>query len=160
LLLDEPTTGLDPSTRNEIWGLISSFATSERAIILTTHMMIEADTLCSRIAIVSRGSLKVIGTNQYLKDKYGSGYLLQLNLAQSNEESITSALQYVRTNIHQNAKIATKHAKTLHFHLPRDVSVRDMFTCLYRSESAVIGGINQFFVSQSSLDDVFTALGD
>jgi len=160
LLLDEPTTGLDPSTRNEIWGLISSFATSERAIILTTHMMIEADTLCSRIAIVSRGSLKVIGTNQYLKDKYGSGDLLQLNLAQSNEESITSALQYVRTNIHQNAKIATKHAKTLHFHLPRDVSVRDMFTCLYRSESAVIGGINQFFVSQSSLDDVFTALGD
>jgi len=41
LLLDEPTTGLDPSTRNDIWSLVSSFATSERAIIITTHMMLE-----------------------------------------------------------------------------------------------------------------------
>ncbi|EED88010.1 predicted protein, partial [Thalassiosira pseudonana CCMP1335] len=57
LLLDEPTTGLDPSTRNEIWSLISSFASPERAVIITTHMMIEADTLCSRIAIVAKGNL-------------------------------------------------------------------------------------------------------
>jgi ABC-type multidrug transport system ATPase subunit len=67
LLLDEPTTGLDPSTRNEIWSLISSFASPERAVIITTHMMIEADTLCSRIAIVAKGNLKVIGSQQHLK---------------------------------------------------------------------------------------------
>jgi len=79
LLLDEPTTGLDPSTRNEIWSLVSSFATPERAIIITTHMMLEADALCSRIAIVAKGSLKVVGTQQHLKDNYGSGYLLQVS---------------------------------------------------------------------------------
>ena len=61
------TLGLDPSTRHEIWSLISSFASPERALIITTHMMIEADTLCSRIAIVSKGKLKVIGTQQHLK---------------------------------------------------------------------------------------------
>ena len=65
--LDEPTTGLDPSTRHEIWSLISSFASPERAVIITTHQMIEADTLCSRIAIISKGRLKVIGTQQHLK---------------------------------------------------------------------------------------------
>jgi ABC-2 type transport system ATP-binding protein len=62
LLLDEPTTGLDPSTRIEIWSLLSSFATPERAIIITTHMMLEADTLCNRIAIVAKGAMKVVGT--------------------------------------------------------------------------------------------------
>ena len=62
LLLDEPTTGLDPSTRIEIWTLLSSFATPERAIIITTHMMLEADALCNRIAIVAKGALKVVGT--------------------------------------------------------------------------------------------------
>ncbi|EEC45337.1 predicted protein, partial [Phaeodactylum tricornutum CCAP 1055/1] len=67
LLLDEPSTGLDPSTRNSIWGLIHSFATPERSIIITTHMMIEADTLCNRIAIMKKGKLAVVGTQQTLK---------------------------------------------------------------------------------------------
>ena len=86
---------LDPSTRSSIWGLISSFATSERSMIITTHMMLEADALCSRIAIVSQGKLKVIGTQQYLKDTFGSGYLLQLNLVQSTPENQERAMNYV-----------------------------------------------------------------
>ena len=65
--LDEPTTGLDPSTRHEIWSLVRSFATPERAIIITTHYMLEADVLCSRIALISKGNRKVIGNQQHLK---------------------------------------------------------------------------------------------
>lgn len=159
LLLDEPTTGLDPSTRNEIWSLVSSFATPERAIIITTHMMLEADNLCSRIAIVAKGCLKVIGTQQHLKDNYGSGYLLQLNLTHDNEQSINSLLQFVKANIHEDAKIATKQAKTIHINLPRDVNIQKIFTTLY-SDSAAEAMINQFLISQSSLEDVFLALGE
>lgn len=159
LLLDEPTTGLDPSTRNEIWSLVSSFATPERAIIITTHMMLEADALCQRIAIVAKGALKVVGTQQHLKDKYGSGYLLQLNLTHDNEESINSLLQFVKANIHEDAKIATKQAKTIHINLPRDANIQKIFTTLY-SDSAAEAMINQFLVSQSSLEDVFLALGE
>ena len=154
-----PTTGLDPSTRNEIWGLVSSFATPERAVIITTHMMLEADALCSRIAIVAKGNLKVIGTNQHLKDNYGSGYLLQLNLVQSTDDSMEAALQFVRNNISKDAEIVTKQAKTIHINLPRDVSVEKIFTLLY-SDKATGCGINQFLVSQSSLEDVFIALGE
>eukprot|EP00573_Skeletonema_grethae_P008746 CAMPEP_0201706040 /NCGR_PEP_ID=MMETSP0578-20130828/47609_1 /ASSEMBLY_ACC=CAM_ASM_000663 /TAXON_ID=267565 /ORGANISM="Skeletonema grethea, Strain CCMP 1804" /LENGTH=1815 /DNA_ID=CAMNT_0048194413 /DNA_START=88 /DNA_END=5535 /DNA_ORIENTATION=- len=159
LFLDEPTTGLDPSTRSEIWSLVSSFATPERAVIITTHMMLEADALCSRIAIVAKGNLKVVGTNQHLKDNYGSGYLLQLNLVQSTDESIEAALQFVRENINKDAKIVTKQAKTIHINLPRDVSVEKIFSLLY-SDEATSCGINQFLVSQSSLEDVFIALGE
>mmetsp|Transcript_2306 Transcript_2306/g.4967 ORF Transcript_2306/g.4967 Transcript_2306/m.4967 type:complete len:1771 (+) Transcript_2306:192-5504(+) len=159
LLLDEPTTGLDPSTRNEIWSLVSSFATPDRAIIITTHMMLEADALCSRIAIVAKGSLKVVGTQQHLKDNYGSGYLLQLNLAQDNEQTIDSLLQFIKANIHPDAKIVTKQAKTVHINLPRDVNIQKIFTTLY-SDGASKAMINQFLVSQSSLEDVFLALGE
>ena len=130
--------GLDPSTRNEIWSLISSFASPERAVIITTHLMIEADTLCNRIAIVSNGRLKVIGTQQHLKvsfclpfwtqpfyaltfptivsglkNNYGSGYLLQLNLLRSNEESIDLALGFVKDHIHDDARIVIRQAKTI-----------------------------------------------
>lgn len=118
---------------------MSSFATPERAIIITTHMMLEADVLCSRIAIVAKGALKVVGSQQHLKDKYGSGYLLQVNLAQDNAQTIDSLLLFIKENIHEEAKIVTKQAKTIHINLPRDVSIQKIFSCLY-SESATSEG--------------------
>jgi ABC-type multidrug transport system ATPase subunit len=156
--LDEPTTGLDPSTRHEIWGLVSSFASSERAVIITTHQMIEADTLCSRIAIISKGKLKVVGTQQHLKDNYGSGYLLQLNLLHNNEESINCALNFVKEHVHDEAKIIVRQAKTVGINLPRELSIQTIFTKMYSDDASEVG-INQFLVSQSSLEDVFISLG-
>jgi ABC-type multidrug transport system ATPase subunit len=160
LLLDEPSTGLDPSTRNSMWSLINSFATQERAIIITTHSMNEADTLCNRIAIMSKGELTVIGTQQYLKDKFGSGYILQLNLIHNTPESKESAMRFVRANLHEGAILGITQAKTLHVMLPRDLDLRKVFTALYSQESTTEGGVNQFLLSQSSLEDVFIALGD
>lgn len=183
LLLDEPTTGtcklfsrflawslcrllnfcllgLDPSTRNSIWTLINSFATQERAIIITTHMMLEADTLCNRIAIMARGRVKVVGTQQTLKDRFGSGYLLQLNLIKRTPETQEKALEFVRKNIHEGAVLQNRQAKTLHVALPRDVVLAEAFSVLYSPEMATEGCVNQFLLSQSSLEDVFIALGD
>ena len=99
-------------------------------------MMIEADALCSRIAIVAKGSLKVVSTQQHLKDNYGSGYLLQLNLAYDNDETVNSLLEFVQTNISKEAKIVTKQAKTVHINLPRDVNIQTIFTMLYSDEAA------------------------
>ena len=59
--LDEPTTGLDPETRQGVWKIIER-AKKDRAIILTTHSMEEADALCSRIGIMANGELRCIGT--------------------------------------------------------------------------------------------------
>mmetsp|Transcript_63263 Transcript_63263/g.74815 ORF Transcript_63263/g.74815 Transcript_63263/m.74815 type:complete len:268 (+) Transcript_63263:73-876(+) len=160
LLLDEPSTGLDPSTRNSIWGLVDSFATSERAIVSTTHNMIEADTLSNRIAIISHGQLKVVATQQRLKDRFGSGYLLQLNLIRSSSDSLERTMSFVREKLHPGAVLQTKQAKTLHIALPRDTNLTLVFQVLYSQESSSEGGINQFLLSQSSLEDVFLALGD
>ena len=160
LLLDEPTTGLDPSTRNEIWSLISSFATEERAIVITTHMMIEADTLCNRIAIIGQGKLKVVATQQHLKDEYGSGYILQLNLIRSSQENQDKAMTFVRKHLHEDAVLKNKQAKTLHVHLPRQTNLTSVFSALYSPERVTEGSINQFLLSQSSLEDVFLALED
>mmetsp|Transcript_57713 Transcript_57713/g.172210 ORF Transcript_57713/g.172210 Transcript_57713/m.172210 type:complete len:1811 (-) Transcript_57713:232-5664(-) len=160
LLLDEPSTGLDPSTRNSIWALVNSFATPERAIIITTHMMIEADTLCQRIAIVSQGELKVVATQQHLKNEYGSGYLLQLNLVRSSAAAQESAMSFVKRRLHKDAVLGIKQAKTLHIQLPRDLDLQRVFSVLYSPEATTEGCINQFLLSQSSLEDVFIALGD
>jgi ABC-type multidrug transport system ATPase subunit len=122
-------------------------------------MMIEADTLCNRIAIISKGKLVVIGTQQHLKDRFGSGFLLQLNLVKNSPENIEEALSFVREYLHPDAMLNNKQAKTLHIQLPRDLNLTKAFSALYNPDTRP-GCINQFLLSQSSLEDVFVALGD
>jgi ABC-type multidrug transport system ATPase subunit len=63
VFLDEPTTGLDPETRRQLWNILQECKNdNRRAIVLTTHSMEEADVLCNRIGIVSDGVLKCIGS--------------------------------------------------------------------------------------------------
>lgn len=62
LFLDEPTTGLDPQSRRQLWSLIENFRTSGRSILLTTHYMDEAEKLCDRVAIVDHGHVIALGT--------------------------------------------------------------------------------------------------
>jgi ABC-2 type transport system ATP-binding protein len=66
LFLDEPTTGLDPQSRRQLWGLLNTFRARGGTIVLTTHYMDEAETLCDRVAIVDRGKVIARGTPREL----------------------------------------------------------------------------------------------
>jgi len=73
LLLDEPTTGLDPNARREIWNILSGLKKiSDTSMILTTHYMEEAETLCDYIVIMDNGSILREGTPEYLLKGYRS----------------------------------------------------------------------------------------
>lgn len=91
VFLDEPTTGMDPKNRRYIWELIQKMKVG-RVVILTTHAMEEADILSDRIAVISKGSLRCVGTGLYLKNKYGDGYRLSVVVEKDDvslmEESI------------------------------------------------------------------------
>jgi ABC-type multidrug transport system ATPase subunit len=65
--LDEPTTGMDPKTRRDIWNIIKDMK-NNRSIILTTHAMEEADVLSDRIIVMAEGHLKALGTSLFLKN--------------------------------------------------------------------------------------------
>ena len=123
-------------------------------------MMIEADTLCDRIAIVADGKLVVVGTQQHLKDKFGDGYVLQLNLVHNSPEHLERAMAFVRTRLHPEARLTSRQVKTLHFNLPRNINLETLFKGLYSKERITEGCINQFLLSQASLEDVFITLGD
>jgi ABC-2 type transport system ATP-binding protein len=66
LFLDEPTTGLDPQARRQLWELIEEFKESGRTILLTTHYMDEAERLCDRVAIMDHGKVIALGTPREL----------------------------------------------------------------------------------------------
>ena len=72
LFLDEPTTGLDPQSRRQLWGLIEDFRATGRTIVLTTHYMDEAERLCERVAIVDHGQVIAMGSPNELIETIGS----------------------------------------------------------------------------------------
>jgi len=72
LFLDEPTTGLDPQSRRQLWSLIEEFKGTGRTILLTTHYMDEAEKLCDRVAIVDHGHIIAEGSPHELIDSIGS----------------------------------------------------------------------------------------
>lgn len=80
IILDEPTTGMDPITRRHVWDIIEE-AKRGRAIILTTHSMEEADVLSDRIGIMAKGRLRCIGTSIRLKSRFGTGFVASISLS-------------------------------------------------------------------------------
>jgi ABC-2 type transport system ATP-binding protein len=79
LFLDEPTTGLDPQARRQLWDLIEEFRKAGRTIVLTTHYMEEAERLCDRVAIVDRGKVIALGTPRELILSMGATHLVELS---------------------------------------------------------------------------------
>ncbi|NXL66390.1 ABCAA protein, partial [Chordeiles acutipennis] len=81
LLLDEPSTGMDPNGWRCIWKMLrAALKSKETGAILTTHSMEEAEAVCDRVAIMVSGQLRCIGSIQYLKNKFGKGYLLEIKV--------------------------------------------------------------------------------
>ena len=72
LFLDEPTTGLDPQSRRQLWSLIEEFRATGRTILLTTHYMDEAEKLCDRVAIVDHGHIIALGSPHELIESIGA----------------------------------------------------------------------------------------
>jgi ABC-2 type transport system ATP-binding protein len=75
LFLDEPTTGLDPQSRRQLWELIARFRSDGRTVVVTTHYMEEAERLCDRVAIVDHGHVIALGTPQGLIESVDLSHL-------------------------------------------------------------------------------------
>lgn len=80
LFLDEPTTGLDPQSRRQLWQIIESFGVQGRTVLLTTHYMEEAERLCDRVAIIDRGQIIALGTPRELIASIGGEHVVEFAL--------------------------------------------------------------------------------
>lgn len=86
LFLDEPTTGLDPHSRRELWEIIQDAGKQGRTVLLTTHYMEEAERLCDRVAIVDQGKVIALGTPQELISGLGGEHIVELSLEGTETE--------------------------------------------------------------------------
>lgn len=154
LFLDEPTTGLDPASRNDVWDMIENLAASGTAILLTTQYLNEADRLADRISILASGKLIAEGTPSELKKQYGSSYCdISFRTA---EQAQQFSEQLARTdNGIDDATVID--GSTVHFEAPR--GHRDLVDALllwHGSQDDIIDA----GLTPPSLDEVYLALAD
>jgi ABC-type multidrug transport system ATPase subunit len=90
LVLDEPTTGLDPRSRNEVWGIVRALVAAGTTVVLTTQYLEEADALADRIAVMDRGRVIAEGTPGDLKAAVGSGRL-RVRVAEPEQREAVAA---------------------------------------------------------------------
>jgi ABC-2 type transport system ATP-binding protein len=150
LFLDEPTTGLDPRSRNQVWDIVRSIAAGGTTVLLTTQYLEEADRLADRLAVIDHGRLIAEGTSRELKSSVGSNTLhLRLDDAARLHEAEGILRRVLGPGVHNGTD-----AHSLTARIDGNGRIPDALSAL---ASAGVG-VAELTVGQPSLDDVFFAL--
>jgi ABC-2 type transport system ATP-binding protein len=150
LFLDEPTTGLDPRSRNEVWDIVRALVASGTTVLLTTQYLDEADQLADRIAVIDHGKVIAEGTPGELKASVGSGSL-KVRLQDPAQRPVAQNLleQALGGEIQLESDPAGLSST-----VPRQDRVPDALNELNRNGITV----SEFALGQPSLDEVFLTL--
>ncbi len=150
LFLDEPTTGLDPHARRQLWELIEQFRLAGRTIVLTTHYMDEAERLCDNIAIMDHGKVIALGTPRELIASIGVEHLVEFSTGDGPPAFALSSLSQIPgvRDVRQDNGNVQLQVTELHLAVPGlldELRRQDLSLTELRTRSA-------------TLEDVFVAL--
>ena len=150
LFLDEPTTGLDPQSRRQLWEVLERFRGNGGTILITTHYMDEAHELCDRVGIMDQGKLIALGTPRELVASLGAEHVVEFAVAEGVriDDHLFTALPGVRDVRRDDA--AHLHLSTSELHL----TVPALLDFLRARDAA----LSQLGTHSATLEDVFVTL--
>jgi ABC-2 type transport system ATP-binding protein len=147
LFFDEPTAGLDPQVRREIYDIIEELRAEKKTIVMTTHYIEEAERLCDRVAIVDHGKVIALGTPRELKERSGDKTRIEVRLAKSESNDALKNLDGVSDCRHLNG------GYVLHCQRPPQAIV-----ALVKHLEAEGNELISLEIATPSLEDVFIEL--
>jgi len=151
--LDEPSTGLDPVASRLMWRLLTRVAsTKTTAIVLTTHNMLECEAVCTRVGIMKNGELVVIGDSQHLRSTHGTGFLLEIAIADVSK--MEDVKKFVGEHF-ANSVIVDEHQSIINYEVPKEsvAKLSEAFGCIETRKTELT--IIDYALSQSTLEQVF-----
>jgi ABC-2 type transport system ATP-binding protein len=149
LFLDEPTTGLDPQGRRRVWEIVAQFRADGGTVLLTTHYMEEAETLCDEVVIVDHGRVIARGSPAVLVDSLGAESFIEFSLedgARIADDELAALPGVLRVNSGETS--AVLHVRATHESLPALLD-------LVRRRGFVLGDLR---THRPTLEDVFVSL--
>lgn len=105
VFLDEPSAGMDPEARKNMWRVINEIKRKKTSIILTTHSMDEAEALCERIGIMVAGRNRCLGNATHIKNKFGGGYELVIKVKAPSDQEVELGMQKIRNYVNESHRI-------------------------------------------------------
>ncbi|XP_064415233.1 phospholipid-transporting ATPase ABCA3 isoform X1 [Latimeria chalumnae] len=155
VMLDEPTSGMDPVARRATWDLLQQ-QKSGRTILLTTHFMDEADLLGDRVAIMAKGELQCCGSSLFLKNVYGAGY--HMVIVKEPNCSVSEITCLVKHYV-PSASLESNAGAELSYILPKESTHRfeALFTELELRREEL--GIASYGASVTTMEEVFLRVG-
>jgi ABC-type multidrug transport system ATPase subunit len=156
IFMDEPTTGMDPISRRFVWEMIQKIK-KNKAVILTTHSMEEAEALGDRLVVMADGEFRCIGNSLYLKNHYGEGYRISI-ITSYPEETFRLLREIV-----PSAKLEDSSGGSLMVSVPKSEpkQIERLFSVMEgQEESELVGLINDWGISNSTLEEVFIKATD
>ncbi|XP_053925522.1 glucosylceramide transporter ABCA12 isoform X1 [Cuculus canorus] len=152
LLLDEPSSGMDPNAKRHLWKIISEEVQNKCSVILTSHSMEECEALCTRLAIMVNGSFQCIGSLQHIKSRFGRGFTVKMHL-NSNTVCTETLTEFMKSHFPDTC-LKDRHFNMVEYHVPVSAGgVANIFDLLEASKAAF--NIRHFSVSQTTLEEVF-----
>jgi len=155
-LLDEPTTGVDPMARRQIWNSIQSICNdnNERSVVLTSHSMEECEALTHRLTIMVAGRLRCIGTKQHLKNKFSHGYIATLTLKDNSE----NLYQLINASLNDKfqAKLFERQGNRVSYTIETKYKIGDIFAFL----QSLYPNIDDHTLSQTTIEQIFLQNAD
>ncbi|ORX44542.1 hypothetical protein BCR36DRAFT_334597 [Piromyces finnis] len=149
VLLDEPTTGMDPLNRRYVWKFIEKFK-KNRCIIVTTHSMEEADALGDDIIIMANGDIKAMGNGVHLKNKFGAGYRISMIAKEKKIDEVKNKVQ----EFVPGAKLEDDSAGALIYNFTKE-QLKYIPEFIKYLDSNPDNIISNWGVSQTTLEEVF-----
>ena len=149
ILLDEPTTGMDPRVRRSVWELIERLRKAGKTIILATHYMEEADELSNRVAIMNLGRKVVEGTPEELKKKYGPKAVVSVELVKVTQDIVESIKPYAL----EGRVVVEGNVLRVHVEDPDEASPKIVSELVKRGYK-----LNMLKIDRPTLEDVFLRL--
>jgi len=146
LFMDEPTTGLDPQSRRQLWDIIRSFKNLGRTVLLTTHYMDEAERLCDRVAVVDHGKVIAQGSPRELIATLGGEHILDFSLMNTNGDAalISSSLVDLPAvrSVREEDGVYSLAVTEPHIALPALLAGTDLIASLpdYTAEAMAVSG--------------------
>jgi ABC-2 type transport system ATP-binding protein len=152
LFLDEPTTGLDPQSRRQIWELVQSFVASGGTVVLTTHSMDEAERLCDRVAVMDRGRIVRVGRPAELIAELGAANVIEF---QANDAGLGIALLLALPGVTSARESSAGDATRWTLSAPEPYVTLPALFALAEREATRLAHLS---MRSATLEDVFVSL--